>query len=167
MVSATGIYPLVLRRAKPLIAAAGAHGITDLDSLGWVPHYAFWNIVPMPGLVLTSVFIVSSHMHFAHELGEWGSFALHGYIGLVALQCGRHAAFNAMLDYLIFVHVPLHYARCWRNGRKPGLVLAGVATLMGMALSPRIVTEPFVFGHRMQRIVIAHISHEYVLEHSE
>ena len=47
------------------------------------------------------------------------------------------------------------------------LMLAGVATLMGMALSPRIVTDPFVFGHRMQRIVIAHISHEYVLEHAD
>ena len=166
MVAAT-VYPLILRHAKPLVAAVGAHGITDLDSFDWVPHYAFWGLVPLPGLVLTAVFIASSIMHFAHELGDYGSLALHGYVGIVALQRGRHAAFNAMIDYLAFVHVPLHYARCWRNGRKPGLLLAGVATLMGAAASPRMIADPFVFGHRMQRVVIAHISHEYVLEHPQ
>ncbi len=158
---------LFLRRARPLVTTVMAHGATDLDSLGWVPHYAFWGLVPLPGLVLTAVFITSSILHFAEELGEWGSLALHALVGLTALQRGPHAAFNVMLDYLIFVHVPLHYARCWRNGRKPGLMFASAATLVGVAFSPRVITEPFLFGNRMQRVAVAHISHEYALAHPQ
>lgn len=156
-------FSLPIGPAKPLLAVVAAHGLTDLDSWDWAPHYAFWLLLPLPSPAVTALFCASSLSHLTAELGDVGSFVLHAGLAVTAAQCGELAAFNVMLAYLAFVHVPAHYRRCLQRGRRPGALAAAAVGGLAACLS-HTTGSTFVFGNRMQRVAIAHICHEYVLE---
>ena len=91
-----------------------------------------------------------------------GSALVHAAVAAIGASCGKDAAFEAMLCYLLAVHVPLHYRRCARRGRRVGLALAALATAAALVARARI-PEPVIVGHWLQRVVIAHIAHETAL----
>lgn len=144
---------------KPALAVVAAHGMTDLNTLDWVPHYAMWSLLPMPSCMVTGVFCASSVVHFAEDGGRWLSLLVHASAALVGLRSGRDAAFKVMLAYLLLWHTPKHYRRHWKEGRRRGLVIAGAASAVAL-LCCRRLPDRLPFTNWLQRIVIAHISHE-------
>ena len=140
------------------VAIVATHGLTDLDTRGFVVPYATCLCAPVPSLALTPLFCASSVLHFADDSSLLGSAALHAAVVLVGIAWGQHAAAQAMLGYLTWFHVPAHYRRCYRARRYAGVALAAVATVVAACLC-RACTS-FVLGDWAQRIVIAHVLHE-------
>lgn len=153
-----------VRRARPLIAAVAAHGITDLDSTAWPPWYALCCLLPMPDDAVTAWFCASSVCHFADDVGLGGSLALHACSAAVLAAAGPQRALDLMLGYLSCVHVPSHYWRCARRGRWRGLALAGATTALAWGAVSRL--DYVCVSHGVQRIVTAHVLTEWCLGHS-
>lgn len=154
-------YTLALHGTQSALAVVAAHGLTDLDSFGWLPVYALWYFVP--NALVTPGFVASSMVHFSYDIGRMGSLALHAAVGALCLVRGPDLAFEAMLIYLAAVHVPLHYRRCLLRGRIFGVCLAVVVTVMLLLLSKQM-NSVFFFGNWLQRIAAAHIVHEFILD---
>ena len=158
-------FSLCVQHTKPLVAVVAAHGLTDLDSRRWVPPYLVWALAPMPGVILTALFCAASTIHFADDFGPRVSVAVHGTVAAIAAFAGMQTAFDVMLTYLAVVHAPAHYARCYRTGRMEGLALAGAGTALALVAMP-YVPNTLLVDHWIQRVVIAHICHEYTLTRS-
>ena len=155
-------FHLCVKHTKPFVAVVAAHGLTDLDSRQWMPPYLVWALAPLPGALLTLLFCAASTVHFADDYGPRVSVGVHGAVAAIAASRGLQTAFDAMITYLAVVHTPAHYARCKRAGRTRGLAIAGVGTALALAAMP-YAPDTIVVGHWMQRVVIAHICHEYTL----
>lgn len=153
------VYTIDVAGWKPALAIIAAHGATDLDSWNWIGHYAVWGLVPVPSPVVTSTFCASSVVHFAEDNGPWLSVAVHAGVGLIGARYGKDVAFKSMMGYLLLWHTPHHYVRCWRRNRLRALFFAGVATVATLLTCNRLPNR-FTFDNGLQRIVIAHISHE-------
>ena len=147
---------------KPALAVVAAHGITDLNTREWIPHYLGWLLLPMPPPMVTGVFCASSLVHFADDGGPWVTLLAHAGSALVAVLKGKDAAFKTMLAYLLLWHTPRHYARHWKEGRARGLALSAAATVAALALCHRLPSR-VLLTDTMQRIIVAHISHELSL----
>ena len=152
-------YSLDVRGWKPALAVVAAHGMTDLHSTDWMDHYLGWLLVPMPSTVLTCLFCASSVVHFAADGGIYVSAAAHAVVLAIGMRRGPNVAFKAMLTYLVAWHTPNHYARHIRGGRWRGVAIAAAQTAVAL-LACRRLPNQFVLTNWMQRIVIAHISHE-------
>jgi hypothetical protein len=147
---------------KPVVAVVAAHGMTDLNTLDCLPYYATCALVPMPSVCVTGIFCLSSFMHFAEDGGPWITFLAHAGVALIGAHKGADAAFKTMLAYLLLWHTPNHYYRHHKEGRRRGLRIAGLATALGLLLCHRLPNR-LPLTNWMQRIVIAHISHEMAL----
>lgn len=147
---------------KPALVVVAAHGITDLNTREWIPHYLGWLLLPLPPSMVTGVFCAASFVHFADDGGPWVTLLAHAGSALVAVLKGKEAAFKAMLTYLLIWHTPRHYARHLKEGRARGLALSAVATVAALALCHRLPSR-IPLTDTMQRVVIAHISHELSL----
>tara|TARA_B110000858_G_C17697713_1_gene424361 strand:+ start:469 stop:948 length:480 start_codon:yes stop_codon:yes gene_type:complete len=156
------VFSLEVASWKPALAAVAAHGMTDLDTMEWVPHYAMWMVLPMPSCAVTGMFCAYSFVHFAEDGGVWVSALAHLGALVVGLRRGPDAAFKAMLLYLLMWHTPCHYWRHWKRGSRRGVLLAAASTLIGVLGRHRIPNR-LPFNNCLQRIVIAHISHEMFL----
>ena len=152
-------FQLEVASWKPALAVVAAHGMTDLHEWDWVPHYMLWTLLPLPSFMVTGLFCASSVAHFAEDGGPLVSLAAHASVALIGLRRGADVAFKAMLSYLLLWHTPRHYLRHWRKGRKRGVYVAALATAVGLLYCRRLPNR-LPFGDLMQRIVIAHISHE-------
>ena len=143
---------------QPAIAVVAAHGLTDFEAATWLPHYLLWTALPMPSVMVTGAFCVSSIAHFIRD-GEAASIGIH--LATLAVGClrGKTAAIKVMLTYLLGYHVPLHYLRHYRRQHHRGLALCGVATLAGLMYAHRM-PETLALTNFMQRLVIAHIATE-------
>ena len=149
---------------KPVLAIVAAHGATDSGTLDWVPHYATWLLLPLPSsFCVTALFCVASLVHFCDDGGKLVSFFVHASVALVGVHGGADVAFKVMLTYLLLWHLPLHYRRHWRARRRRGLLVAAAATAAGLSVCRRL-PDRVPLGDWMQRIVIAHVSHERTLE---
>ena len=147
---------------KPALAVVAAHGMTDLNTREWIPLYLGWLLLPLPPSMVTGIFCASSIVHFANDGGPWVTLLAHAGSALVGMLKGKDAAFKAMLTYLCLWHTPRHYARHWKQGRARGLALSAVATVAALALCHRLPNR-LPLTDTMQRVVIAHISHELSL----
>lgn len=156
------IFHLDVSHVRPFVAVVAAHGLTDLDSHEWVAPYIVWGLAPLHGTLLTTLFCAASTVHFAEDYGPRTSGVVHAAAAAIAATCGLDVAFQAMIVYLALVHTPAHYARCYRRGRTRGLALAAIGTAAALAAMP-LVPDTLVVDHWVQRIVIAHICHEYKL----
>lgn len=154
-----GVYPLDVGHIRPVVAFVAAHGATDLDTWRWPPVYAACCLAPLPPLLVTGVFVASSLVHFAEDVGPDGSLALHCLAGLVTLMGGAQRGLEFMLAYLACVHTPLHYARCWCRRRRPALLLAAGATAVALGLTRHAQTA--CVSHAAQRLVVAHVVCEW------
>lgn len=145
---------------KPLLAVAATHGLTDLDSSAWVGRYAVLTLLPLPSPLITMIFCVASLLHFSEDVGFLGSALVHAGVGLAGIAMGVQAAFKAMVSYLAFCHVPMHFVRCYhRNRKRSALATAGV-TMAAIVASTQL-GEWVPLTDNMQRVVIAHILTEH------
>jgi hypothetical protein len=156
------VFLLEVARWKPALAVVAAHGMTDLNTMEWLPHYVIWMAVPLPSCAVTGIFCCSSFVHFAEDGGPWVSALVHLSAMAMGMRSGPDVAFKAMLLYLLTWHTPCHYWRHWKRGTRRGMLLAAATTLAGLLGSHRLPNR-LLFNNWLQRIVIAHISHEMSL----
>ena len=143
--------------AKPAFAIAAAHGLTDIDSIAWVPPYVTMALLPIPTKSVTLLFCAASIFHFSEDSNIFISLALHTFVLITGLLLNVQTAFMFMLGYLTLVHVPCHYARCVSIGRsRPVKYVCFISILAATAciFSPQLDIS---FGDEMQRLVIAHV----------
>ena len=157
-------FDLDVAHWKPALAVVAAHGVTDLNTFEWVPHYAMWMLLPMPSVAVTAAFCAASIVHFAEDSGPWPAVIVHATAAVIGARRGGDAAFKAMLAYLLVWHVPHHYRRHVRERRWRGLALAGLATLTTLLARHRL-PDRLPLCDALQRIVLAHISCEMSLLH--
>ncbi len=157
-------FSLDVTKFKPALAIVGAHGLTDLNSFECLPHYAFWALLPLPPCVITTLFCGFSVIHFSEDAGPLSSVLVHTLVTMIGSRQGADAAFKTMLLYLVLFHTPQHYRRHIHEKRYRGLKIAAVATVAALAGCRRFPNR-FPLTDLMQRIVIAHITHEKSLRH--
>ena len=75
------------------------------------------------------------------------------------LACGAQLALEFMLGYLVTVHTPAHYLRCWRRRRWGALCCAALATALAYVVARHV--EAVRIGHAAQRLVAAHVWTEW------
>tara|TARA_B100001094_G_scaffold25343_1_gene21186 strand:- start:4623 stop:4988 length:366 start_codon:yes stop_codon:yes gene_type:complete len=109
----------------------------------------------MPPRVVTGLFVASSMVHFAEDLGPNGSLALHSIAGLFWTVLGAQRGLEFMLAYLSGVHTPAHYIRCVRRRRWTALAVASIFTVVALVVFQNVSVAPI--GHATQRLVIAHV----------
>ena len=117
--------------------------------------------VPLPSKAVTGLFVLASLVHFAEDGGPNGSIALHALAGVAWLALGAQRGLELMLAYLSLVHVPAHYARCYRRRRWTALGVAAVATLVAAVLTRPLATMRV--SHAVQRLVLAHVACEWLV----
>ena len=144
------------------IAAVAAHGLTDLAALQRVCFFyaaAWW----LPDSIATAAFFVASVVHLAGDWGgsAWASACFHAGLLCVDAAVGREEAADAMLVYMVGVHVPNHYCVEVRAGRFRSVAVAALGTAAVAAHGLHVLRTlggkaRFVLTERMQRIVVAH-----------
>lgn len=151
--------PFHVAHLRPMAAVVAAHGATDLDSWRWPPWYVACCFAPAPPLAVTTLFVASSVVHFAEDVGRAGSLLLHALAGVATLLGGAQVGLELVTLYLACVHTPLHYARCWRRGRWGALLFAALATYVALHVV-RLLDVVWI-GHATQRVVAAHVWTEW------
>ena len=148
------------------LAIVAAHGATDVNEASCLWDYAsvFCLLCYSPAPITMSLFLSASVVHFARDVGEVASCLLHVCVGAVGCAFGKSVAFSAMTLYVLVVHVPAHYRRCYARRRSAGLVAAALATALALARTD--LFKSFTVSEQMQRIVIAHVVHELKLDNS-
>lgn len=150
-----GVYSFNMHHVRPLVAIVGAHGATDLATSQWPQIYTLCCFAPLPSPVVTGLFVASSIVHFAEDMGPNGSLTLHSIAGFLWLALGAQRGLEFMLAYLSCVHTPAHYIRCLRRRRWTALVVAAVFTMVALGVVQNVNVAPI--GHATQRLVIAHV----------
>ena len=160
-----GVYALDIRHIRPVVAVVAAHGATDLDSWRWPPWYTLFCFAPLPPCAVTALFVASSLVHFAEDVGADGSLALHSLAGFLWLSVSAQRGIEFMMAYLVLVHTPAHYARCWRRRRWRALAIAAAATAAAVLGSHGM--DAVFLTHAAQRVVTAHVWTEWCVGHSK
>lgn len=137
-----------------------AHGITDLDNPTCLLDYMIWVLMPLPSKCVTGLFCALSIVHFAADSSPTGSVIVHSLVLVVGIRYGRKAAFQAMLTYLVALHVPAHYDRCWRAGRRRALAVAAATSAAALVLASRSSASSATLTDLAQRLAMAHIAVE-------
>lgn len=155
-------YTFQVAHLRPAVAIVSAHGATDLATLHWPPIYATCCLIPLPSHIVTGLFVISSLIHFAEDIGRHRSLALHSFSGIIWLLSGAQHGLEFMLGYLTLLHTPCHYLRCWNRHRWCAMGVSIIATFIAMALLND--TDVVIIDNAVQRIVIAHIYTEHLVE---
>ena len=152
-----GVYALQQLPSRPILALIVAHGATDFDQPTFPAHYLTWWLLPLPDVVVTAAFAAASVVHFADDLGDEASVLFHILLLLLYLMRGEADALRAVLAYLAYVHVPMHYGRCVERRRWGAIATAAVFTLGVWYALDSLQTPTLVLDHLAQRSVIAHV----------
>ena len=118
---------------------------------------------PVPQVGCSRAFCAGSLVHVSKDVGVRTSVALHAALFMCAAHYGAQIALNGVLGYMLAVHVPLHYARCWKNDHRNGVKMALAATIpstiaIDINRNVRIAWQCGVW-HRpgMQRLALGHM----------
>lgn len=160
-------FDVPTRAARVVVALVAAHGVTDLHSWSCLLVYAVSWLAPLHPKAVTVVFCMLSMTHFSEDVGKHGSLALHLAALAVGARCGSQRAMETMVAYIFAVHLPSHYARCWRRERLHGLALAAVASAATAAAAARTARTRGTLTDGMQRCAIAHMLYEAALASGE
>ena len=144
--------PLESALERACFAVVAAHGATDAD-VGFACALVYALACMLPDGCTTPLFFAASVLHFALDASLVVSLVVHWAGALVAAAASPACGLRVVGAYLLCVHVPAHYARCWRAQRYRGLLCAAVATA---ALASR-ARRRFVLSKRLQRVVLAHV----------
>jgi hypothetical protein len=156
-------FALSSTAARVAAAVAAAHGITDLESFDCVLLYLVCLLVPLHTRAVTGVFCACSLMHFADDVGVGGSLALHAAMLGTGALFGRQRAMELVVCYMLLVHLPSHYRRCFFRGRRRALALAAVATAVAAVAAARSQRRDVRLADAAQRVAVAHILYESYL----
>jgi hypothetical protein len=166
----------------PAIAAASAHGLTDLAlPPRRLAPYAVLLFPTVSPCVVTPVFLACSLRHFSHDVGAEGSALLHALFAATALV-DVEVAWSLFCLYYCLVHVPRHalehaavHSRV--RSRRTALafavavavavgavaVAAAVAAAGPAAADARVAAfRSLELTDRMQLAVVAHVAVEEV-----
>lgn len=158
----------------PAIAAASAHGLTDLAlPPRRLAPYALVLLPSVSSCVVTPVFLACSLRHFSHDVGAEGSALLHALLAATALA-DAEVAWSLFSCYYCLVHVPRHalaHAALHSRGRtrRTALSLAiAVAVCAAVAVAVAATAagptdaafRSFELTDRMQLAVVAHVAVE-------
>ena len=148
---------------KIALAIVAAHGVTDLDNCWWIVVYPF--CLALPDSLTTPIFFILSILHFYDDLGVFGSIVLHSLIILSVVLKRQNMGFKSVVFFIVFVHVPLHYARCIHNHRYAALAIAAISTYVSVVISQTRKVDIFLFTESIQKVVCAHVIVESLLKH--
>lgn len=151
------LFPLRSRWEAAALALVAAHGATDVDVDGFYVPYLV--VLLLPAATVTPLFCVCSLLHFAADVGLLPSAALHCVAFAVAGIRSHAHGMQLIFSYLLFVHTPLHYQRCFAARRVWGLLGAAFAT--GVAFAEATRARAFSLTLFKQRVVIAHVLNEF------
>jgi hypothetical protein len=157
-------FALQTRAPRFILGLLAMHGLTDLCSpVEIFLPYLCALLLPAPDVLVTAAFFASSVAHFGADLCSFsGSVALHGALAATARVWGPNAAFDAMVAYMTFIHVPVHFKRVLSSDRRASCAISALAVVGGLVGGP--VGFPIAagrarlcIGHREQRLVVAHV----------
>lgn len=150
----------VTPRTHPLlIGLVAAHGLTDLrhpESL--LPYFVC--LVPLPGLVVTLAFVVTSLVHFSLDIGLEDSLRLHVSWVVVGASLGIDAAADVALAFMALVHLPLHLLRVWREGTLASRACVVAAVVGGAMVAAWLASwspPRLTLSDLHQKVVVAHV----------
>lgn len=140
--------------ALGVIAAASAHGLTDLQRppAELLPYGLVF--LPLPSEMVTPLFILCSVQHFSRDIGYSRSIGLHATFALLNLVWPI-GAWGLFAIFYCGIHVPRHCMEYvtkvdWRFGL--AIILASVLAGACVADAPTLSVNDF-----MQLGVVAHI----------
>jgi hypothetical protein len=151
------LFPLRNQWEALALALVAAHGATDVDVDGF--YYSYVAVLLLPAATVTPLFCLASLLHFAADVGLLPSAALHCTAFVIAGVRSHAHGMQLIFLYLLFVHVPMHYWRCFAARRLWGILGAALAT--GVALAEATRVDEFRLTLLKQRIVIAHVLNEF------
>ena len=145
----------------PAIAAASAHGLTDLSKSppALLPYLLV--CLPFPSFLVTPLFLSCSIVHFGRDLGMLGSLLMHVTFASLAPFVPRIAWMLFSLFYCC-VHVPLHATRALVSFKLKVTILA-----FGIATSLFVQRRRLVVTHTLQMGVVAHILVDEIARQNE
>ena len=136
------------------IAAASAHGLTDLQRppAELLPYGLV--LVPCPSELVTPVFLLLSVQHFSRDVGYSSSLLLHASFAMLSLLWPS-VAWGVFGVFYCLVHVPNHLAE--HLGKVDRRLLAGICAAAALFASFVDGASTFFVTDWMQLGVCSHI----------
>jgi len=158
-----------------LLALIGGHGASDVVLLGQTAElygsvFLFASIVPE--VVMNVLFLIASIAHFANDVTVFGSIALHVALVTAAIAMSREIAVDALLVYMMCIHLPSHFLRLYDEKEFNAMAFAAVV-MAGMSASVLLCPAVFFassdeglvsFTKIEQAIVCGHVIFEKIFE---
>jgi hypothetical protein len=139
------------------LSVAAAHGAADAGRHPAQLLIYGIALLPWSNRATTAAFAASSVVHFAQDLGTGGSLLLHATAAGLALHSVEKAV-RLVLTYMIAVHIPCLAFALARKGRTASAACMVCAMLLFARLKvPRIKNGCFLFTHRQQLLIVAHV----------
>ena len=120
------------------------------------------------------LFLLASIAHFANDVTVFGSIALHAALVTTAVVMSREIAVDALLVYMMCIHLPSHFLRLYDEKEFNAMAFAAVV-MAGMSASALLCPAVFLssstgdddegrivfsFTQIEQAIVFAHVIFE-------
>lgn len=140
----------------PLLAAASAHGLTDVRRP--LRHLAPYSLVlvPVDTHVVTALFLACSVQHFARDVGRRRSLLLHVAFPLLH-AASPPLAWTTFAAYYCGVHVPRHVGRAHRRGEVDAGAWRACAVVAIVAAACMAGRQECDITDAMQLGVVAHV----------
>jgi len=145
------------------VALIVVHGLSDLESLDCLLIYILSYFLPVSSQNVTKLFCFFSVLHFAQDTYIKGSLLLHILILLVAIKLGKQRAIEFVGLYMLILHIPAHYTRCFVSGRHLGIAVAAFASVAAVLAALRSGRKTMALTDTAQRIAIGHMVYELAL----
>lgn len=167
---------MILPIQKHLLTAVIApHGITDI--IHSAQHNTTSELVGLHGLtcasswflshhntmILDEVFIVTSIVHFRHDMPDFRELYLPKFVlsGLLLMLSIHHDP-NILFRYMVLMHVPNHYIMNWKFIRKNPHQNIGLVVVFSLLLVFLGESFPWMFESKLlfdmsKGIIISHV----------
>ena len=134
-----------------------AHGMTDVDYKFFPLIYTSVFLMPLSKIHTRNIFYISSYFHFADDIGYLHSLFLHLLVPILCKLKLSKLAMDLMILYLSFIHVPIHYLKCFNNGRYFSILLSFLIKLILCIININIDFLKVIKNKYIQKIIICHV----------
>ena len=167
---------MILPIQKHLLTAVIApHGITDiihsaqhnttseLIGLHGLSFASSWFLSHHNTMILDDVFIVSSIIHFRHDMPDFQEWYIPKYVWSVLLMMlSIHHDPNILFRYMVIMHVPNHYKMNWKFIEKNPRKNIGLVVVFSLLMISLGQSFPWMFESKLlfdisKGIVISHV----------
>lgn len=140
------------------LSLAAAHGAVDAAKPPELLAVYALALLPVPGPLCTAGFALSSVVHFASDIGLWGSIVLHLVLSITAAVSYKEAV-SMLLNYMCYLHIPLLVVKLIFSGSfSPLFIMLYCMIFFAKRGIPRTDDAgQYVFGHKHQLIVVCHV----------